>query len=232
MKRIAVLQPFYLPWLGVFNQIASSEVFIFGDDFQYSKNSWINRNRIKNPNGGFIWLTVPVKNEHLLSKKISEVEIDYTQDWFEKHLRSIKSVYGKSPFFKEHYFKFEQILLSRPKYVMDLNIAFFKYFFEILNIRTTTKYRSTYANLPQDKNLSLLILCQEERAEVYLTGPKAMNYLDEKLFNKNNIRVEFQNYSYDSYSQKGKDVVDRLSIIDALFMLGSEKTRELIYQNV
>lgn len=230
MKRVVVLQPFYLPWLGVFNQIALSDVFIFGDNFQYSRNSWINRNRIKNPNGGFIWLTVPVKNKHLILKKISQVEIDYSYDWPKKHLASIRNVYGKSPFFEEFYPGLKKILLSRPKYIMELNIALLNYFLSVLYIRTTFKLRSDYDNLPDNKSGSLLKICIKENAEIYLTGPKAKNYLQEQTFKENNILVEYQNYYYKPYQQKGKEFIDKLSIVDIFFMLGPQKTKELIYQ--
>ena len=228
MKRIAVLQPFYLPWLGVFNQIALSDVFIFGDSFQYSKNSWINRNRIKNPNGGFTWLTVPVKNEHLTSKKISEVEIDYSHDWVKKHLSSIKNVYGKSQYFNDYYPDLERILLSKPKFLFELNMLLFKYLLKILSITTKLKFRSDYKNLSKEKSQSLLEICQEENTSVYLTGPRAQDYLRMDIFKDNKIEVEYQNYSYPSYQQKGDDYVDKLSVIDAIFMLGAQKTRSLI----
>ena len=59
MKIIGIHQPGYLPWLGFFKKIMSSEIFVFLDDVQYEKNGWHNRNKIKTKEGS-IWLTVPV----------------------------------------------------------------------------------------------------------------------------------------------------------------------------
>ncbi|MGO8710493.1 MAG: WbqC family protein [Rhizomicrobium sp.] len=57
---ISIHQPAYLPWLGFFDRIAGSDVFIVLDNVQFERNSFINRNRIKTPDGP-IWLTVPVR---------------------------------------------------------------------------------------------------------------------------------------------------------------------------
>ena len=47
MPTVSILQPSYLPWIGYFDQINRSDVFIFYDDVQYDKHGWRNRNRIK-----------------------------------------------------------------------------------------------------------------------------------------------------------------------------------------
>ena len=60
MKRIAVLQPGYIPWLGFFDLIYRSDTFVILDDVQYTVRDWRGRNRIKTSNG-ITWLTVPVR---------------------------------------------------------------------------------------------------------------------------------------------------------------------------
>ena len=53
------MQPTYLPWLGYFDLMAESDLFVFLDHVQFEKESWQNRNRVKSPEG-WLWLTVPV----------------------------------------------------------------------------------------------------------------------------------------------------------------------------
>ena len=60
MKIISGHQPVYLPWLGLIHKAFLADVFVFMDDVQYLSQDWNNRNRIKNPQGKAIWLTVPV----------------------------------------------------------------------------------------------------------------------------------------------------------------------------
>ena len=46
-------QPTYLPWLGLFNKISNSDYFILFDTVQYLPKEWMNRNKLKSPNGSF-----------------------------------------------------------------------------------------------------------------------------------------------------------------------------------
>ena len=72
---VAIHQPNYIPWLGFFYKIAKSDIFIFLDDVQYTKNSFINRNKIKTSQGS-IWLTLPVRNKGRFGQLIREVELN------------------------------------------------------------------------------------------------------------------------------------------------------------
>ena len=97
-RVIAILQPVYLPWLGYFEQMAVADHFVFMDDVQYTRHDWRNRNRIKTA-AGSIWLTVPVR-KHPRDALIRDVEINYSENWPRKHLRSIEISYRKCPYFE------------------------------------------------------------------------------------------------------------------------------------
>ena len=97
MTIVSIHQPTYLPWLGFFNKIISSEKFVFLDDVQYEKNGYQNRNKIRTHEGD-IWLTVPVKTKS--TTLLKNVEIDYSFDWIKKHTKSIELNYSKTRFFK------------------------------------------------------------------------------------------------------------------------------------
>src|SRR5471030_3224556 len=96
-KTVAILQPGYLPWLGFFDQLARSDVFVYYDDVQYDTHGWRNRNRIKAPTGPH-WLTVPVRHAGLGKPKILGIEIDAKTQWARKHVGSIRQYYNGAPF--------------------------------------------------------------------------------------------------------------------------------------
>lgn len=229
LKKIAVLQSFFLPWPGVFNQIASVDTFVVGDNFQFSKNSWVNRNKIKTVNGGSQWLTVPIQNKEALKKGISEVEICYKTDWPKKHLFSIYCAYKKSPYFDVIYSEIEQAVNGRHNNIFLLNHDLLLRVLNLLKISTRITLRSDYKNLPVDKSASLVEIIKRENSNYYLTGPSAEDYLNEGLFHKGGIFVEYQKFSAPAYQQMWGDFIPSLSIIDALFNVGPEKTREIVY---
>ena len=147
--RLASLQSFFIPWAGVFNQVYQVDIFAIADNLQYEKNSWINRNRIKNINGGYTWLIIPLKKASFTSK-INERLIDNSQNWKNKHLKAIEFNYKKSPFFDEIFSEIREIYNHNYEFLIDINNAFFYYMLKKLELNTKIIYESNYS-LPIEK---------------------------------------------------------------------------------
>ena len=45
MRRVAIMQPYFMPYIGYFQLIAAVDLFIVYDNVKYTKKGWINRNR-------------------------------------------------------------------------------------------------------------------------------------------------------------------------------------------
>ncbi len=56
--RVGIHQINYLPWMGYFNKIAKSDVFILMDEVQMTDGGMMQRNRVLNKNGEISFLTV------------------------------------------------------------------------------------------------------------------------------------------------------------------------------
>ena len=83
---VTIHQPNFIPWLGFFNKVINCDIFVILDDVEFSKDSFINRNKIRTSEG-WMWLTIPVKMK--LGEKINEVIVDNSKRWYEKHKKSI-----------------------------------------------------------------------------------------------------------------------------------------------
>ena len=79
MTNVMIRQPGYMPNVGFFKKIQSSDIFVFLDDVQFSKGSFDNRNRIKTPIGE-VWITVPLARP-VFGKNLNELLISYETDW-------------------------------------------------------------------------------------------------------------------------------------------------------
>jgi hypothetical protein len=96
-KKVALMQPCYLPWLGHFHLWACADEIIWLDTFQYSRSSYHSRNRIKAPNAeGWRWVTVPVEN-HLGDNLLHAVP-SASSPWRRKHTSAIRTEYAHAPF--------------------------------------------------------------------------------------------------------------------------------------
>ena len=219
-QTLVILQPGYLPWLGFFDQLIRSDVFVFYDDVQFDKNGWRNRNRIKSPAGPH-WLTVPVRINSL-SQRILDTEIDDRQPWARKHLGTIKQFYAKAPYLERHLPELEDLLAGRRwQRLVELDIAAIELFCGWLGIKRRT-VRSSELEIGGSQSDRLLKICRHFGARRYLSGNVAQSYLDVELFVRHGIEVEWQNYEHPVYPQQHGQFVPSLSVLDLLLNCGDD----------
>lgn len=60
--RLGIMQPYFFPYLGHFALIAACDRWVVFDTCQYAPRSWMNRNRVLHPAGGWHWATAPLRN--------------------------------------------------------------------------------------------------------------------------------------------------------------------------
>lgn len=217
-RWLAVLQPGYLPWLGFFDQILRSDIFVYYDDVPYDKHGWRNRNRIKTP-AGPMWLTVPVIDKGRHGQFILEAEIDNQLPWARKHLGSIRQFYNRAPYFEAYYPELES-LLGRPwRYLIDLDLALIERLCEWLDVRGTI-IRASDLHIGGERSERLLNFCKHFGADHYLSGNAAQDYLDVARFTAQGVQVEWQNYRHPIYPQMHGAFLSHLSALDLLLNAG------------
>ncbi len=210
-KVVAIHQPNYLPWIGYFYKMFHADIFVLFDSTQYSKKSWINRNRIKTPTGAG-WLTVPVMISKGHKQRICEIEVCNQFNWRNKHSKSIQNFYNSAPFFKYYKDDIEEIYSQSYDKLITINLQFIKMIRKWLNIDNELVL-SSEINLRKDESNNLGI-CRKLDADVYLSGDGSEGYLKEEVFTNNNINVSYTNFQYPEYLQTFGNYVPNLSIID------------------
>jgi hypothetical protein len=221
--RLSAHQSAYLPWFGYLQRIAISDAFVVLDNVQFEKNSFTNRNRIKNPNG-INWLTVPVHLRNHLSQTVLDLEIANSNSWRKKHWKSIVSNYAKATEFSKHEEFFGSIYLQNWNRLRDLNNAILKYFLKLLEIDTPIYYQSELSIDGKKQDL-ILNLCEHFGSEAFIFGPEARNYVEPERFEGRGIDILFHEYSDIPYPQLWGDFVPNLSAIDVLFNCTLDEVR-------
>ena len=222
-KQIAILQSNYIPWKGYFDLINMVDEFIFYDEVQYTKNDWRNRNKIKTLQS-IQWLTISVRQESL-EQKIKDTKI-IDKKWNIKHWRAISQNYSKAKYFKEYKDIFEELYLGcDEEYLSQINYKFITTINEILGIKTKLSWSCDY-ELIGGQTERLINLCKQTDATHYLSGPAAKDYFDEELAKKENIQVEWMDYSgYKEYEQLHPPFEHGVTILDLIFNEGSNATK-------
>lgn len=216
--------------MGYFYLIKQADVYVLLDHVQYQKNSWQSRNRIKGPKGP-MWLTVPT--HHKGFPPIKDVEIDNTQPWAKKNWLALKTCYRKAPYFDVYSPFFESTYGSEWNLLAELNIQIIKYLSAQLNL-SPVFVRSSDLNVTGKRSEMVLNICKQLKAERYLASVGAEEYMVEdsagKLFNNEEMAVEFLEFTPPVYPQLFGEYVPNLSVIDFLFNCGPQDSRRLFEQ--
>jgi hypothetical protein len=96
-KKLAIMQPYFFPYIGYYQLAASSDYFVFYNDVNYIEGGWINRNNILSREGRTMF-TVPLVKPSP-NKAINEIHVQSDAAWKDKFLKSLQHVYSKAPFF-------------------------------------------------------------------------------------------------------------------------------------
>jgi hypothetical protein len=226
--KLAIMQPYFMPYIGYFQLINSVDEFVIYDNIQYTKKGWINRNRIL-ANGRDQLITLPLKKDsdylNVVERKLSELwEKDKN-----KMLNVIKSSYSKAPYFKES-FDLISKCLNNPeenlfKFIYD-SIIFINDFLEIKTpIVISSTINANHALKSQDKVLSL---CKSQNANVYINSIGGVELYDKEIFKQNNIELNFIKSNPLQYKQFNNEFVSWLSIVDVMMFNSKEQIKEYL----
>ena len=83
------MQPYFFPYIGYFNLINKTDIFVFLDNVQFNRRGWIHRNKLFNFQDNLDWLTLPLKKKSRENTKITDLEFhqDFEKIFFKQFLK-------------------------------------------------------------------------------------------------------------------------------------------------
>ena len=222
--NVVILQPSYIPWRGVFDQIQRADLFIFYDEVQYDKRGWRNRNQIKSARGKQ-WLTIPVHSRGAQTQNIpiNQIRIVWDDPWNEAHIKAILHSYSRAPHFDSYRPLLETFYQRRDEFLADFTIDFtIALARELGNNHTRFMRSSEIAGINGQKTDRLIQILQAVGATHYISGPSARDYIENEKFEQAGITLEYMQYDYPEYPQLYPPFDPYVSVLDLLFMMGSE----------
>lgn len=226
--RVAIMQPYFFPYIGYFQLINSVDKFIIYDNIEYTKKGWINRNKIL-VNGKDQLITLPIKKD---SDYLTVVQRKLSDSWEKdknKMLNIIKSSYSKSPHFEKVFCLISECLNNSEnnlfKFIYDSIIIINRY----LEIKTKIIISSTldldHGLKSQDKVLSI---CKSQNAKTYINSIGGVKLYDKEIFKKNGIDLNFIKTELIEYRQFNDKFIPWLSIIDILMFNSKEEIKRYL----
>lgn len=211
---IAIMQPYFFPYLGYFQLFCPVDHFVYLDDVTYIKGGWINRNYILQLDQKELF-TVPLKNLSS-NKRINQTEI-HGNEWQKKLLKKIHQNYSKAPHYREVRPLLESVIYSNVTSIADLSIISIEKTLEYLGLAKKTR-RSSELNLPDGlKGVHRVIaICKEYGADTYINSIGGMDLYQPNEFRENDVKLQFLQSELPVYPQFSADFKSGLSIIDVL----------------
>ena len=223
---VAIHQPNHLPWSGYFAKIARADIFVFLDDAQYPKGSYVNRVRIAGACEPF-WLTVPVKVT--LGDAISTV-MPARPDWARAHRERLLQIYRGAPAFKEVWPDIEAWLAEVPKGTLaEANTFLIARVAARLGLGARFVASSSLGVPPDTADARLAeIVRRLAPGGCYLSGAGCANYQSAEVFAAKSITLAYNDFVPPPYARGTHPFVAGLSVLDALFHTGWEATAAMI----
>ncbi len=226
--KIAIMQPYFIPYIGYFQLINSVDKFVVYDEIEYTKKGWINRNRIL-VNCKPDYLSLPLKKE----SDYLNVNQRYLSQSFQKDKikieRKIKECYSKAPFFLEG-----QNLMNKILEFNDFNLFNFiwnsiEIICKYLNIKTELiKSSSIDFDLTCKGERKVISICKALRGLEYINPIGGIELYDSKNFLENRLNLLFLKSNLVEYNQFENKFVSWLSIIDVIMFNSKDKIEEQI----
>lgn len=211
---LAVMQPYFLPYIGYFQLMAAADAFVIYDNIKYTKKGWINRNR-RLQNGGDVMFSLPLKKA---SDSLDVVERELTPDFDPAALlNQFRGSYAKAPYFSGVFPLLERILRHDETNLFRYIRHSVAELCAHLGIATKIVTSST---LPIDDHLQaqdkVIALCRTAKADAYVNPIGGTELYDHDTFAEQGIELRFLKPLPFEYEQLGNPFVPWLSIVDVL----------------
>jgi hypothetical protein len=212
--KVAIMQPYFMPYVGYFQLIGAVDLFVVYDNIKYTKKGWINRNRML-LNDTDVMFSLPIKSaSDSLDVRDRVLAADFDRD---KLLRQIGAAYRRAPYYTE-----TMALMGRILACTDSNLFGFLH----QSLLETCRHLGISTNIVVSSDLDVdpglkgqemvLAYCRAAGARTYVNPIGGMALYGREQFAAHGIALRFLQSRALTYAQFGSDFVPWLSIVDVL----------------
>lgn len=226
---LAGMQPYFFPYIGYFQLMKASDIFMMGDDFNYIKESWSNRNRIlihRQP----AFIHFPLEKASPF-KTYQEINIKKDPERLRRLLITIEQSYSKAKEFENAYGLISGILNYEESNLALFILNSISAICEYLDLSIKIKLSSTYGirkNVGRDDKV--IALCKAVGATSFINPIGGIALYSKEYFRKNGVELLFLKSQNIEYKQYGNTFTPWLSIIDVLMFNSKQEIREFLDQ--
>lgn len=223
--KIAVMQPYFFPYIGYYQLVDAVDLFVFLDDVNFIKRGWINRNTLvfNKKNTLFsIPLRNPSQNAAINRVRLATDAGQEFQSWLRKFRQSLELNYKNQQFYEEGRQLLEEALATDREYISDLAAASVINASRLLGIKTRFDFASRIDPNPALKSEERIIkICQLAGSSHYINPPGGRDLYTTDQFESRGISLQFLQPALKPYAAAKRESPTGLSILDAIMCRGS-----------
>lgn len=224
---LAIMQPYFLPYIGYFQLLNAVDTFVLYDDVNFINRGWINRNNILLGGKPYLF-TIPLQKASQ-NRLIHEVHLAEDTSWRPKLLKTIQQAYQKAPYFHKVYPLLETIIHFETSTIAGLCTIALQTYATYLQISTTLVTTSRhYGNADLHAQDRILSICKMEKADGYINPIGGMDLYNKERFFEEGLSLHFIKSKPHTYAQFRNAFVPWLSILDVLMFNSVEEVRTLL----
>jgi len=229
--KIAIMQPYFMPYIGYLSLLKQTDRFVLLDTVQFIRHGWIERNRILKQNDGWQYIQVPLKKFHQ-GTSINDVHINNSIDWKNKIFAQLKHYQKTAPYYYNTIASLQSIFEANYTDIVSINKKGLEVICENLGLNKRIDVFSQMdlqiepVNSPDEWALNI---CKAiEGITEYWNPIGGKSFFDISKYDKSNINLKFHSINLTEYSQKKIFFESGLSIIDVMMFCSAEEINHML----
>jgi hypothetical protein len=225
--NIAIMQPYFFPYIGYFQLIAAAHQFVIYDDVQWIKGGWINRNRIQ-IRGVPHFITLPISSEGNLKPIFHRQLAASFPESATKLLSQLTDAYRPAPHYETVMNLVRRCLYLETRNAAELVINSIKEVCSYLGL-TTLLVRSSELPKTEAQGVERVIeITKGLGGFTYINPIGGLELYQHPKFAEHGLNLRFLRSQEISYRQFRLPFITSLSIIDVLMFNSPEEVRILL----
>lgn len=219
--KLAIMQPYFLPYIGYFQLISAVDRFVLYDNIKYTKKGWINRNRML-LNGTDTMFSLPLQRDSdSLNVCNRQLAADFDRT---KLLNQFKGAYDRAPYFEQIWPVLERIVRCKERnlfrYIYHSIVEMYTHLGSKTEILISSEININHALRAQNK---VIALCEQLGADTYINTMGGMDLYSKEVFCQRGIHLQGIQSRAFQYAQFGAPFVPWLSIADVMMFNAPEQ---------
>ena len=224
---VAIMQPYFFPYIGYFQLMAAADTFVFYDDAQYMKGGWINRNRILRDNAATWWTFPIIHDDYRLP--IRQRSYSHGADQIRSLLGKIEGAYSEAPYYRAVFPLIAELLNSENDNVADYNAGILKILARHLGIKCNFLSTSSIKNSAGLQGQARVVdICRQLDADKFINPIGGLVLYENAAFVGAGVGLGFLQARATNYPQFGSLHLPFLSIIDVMMFNSDSRISEAL----